>query len=60
MLLVSAVGVLKSDPLCVLSSLAGVQVNEDLQSSEVGPTLHRAALSGSDTAGESRLGLLLS
>ena len=36
-------------------SLSGVQVDEDLQSIEVGPTLDRTEVSGSDTSGESRL-----
>lgn len=36
-------------------SLSGVQVNEDLQSFEVGPTLDRTAVAGSDASGESGL-----
>lgn len=32
--------------------LPGVQANEDFQSFEVGPTLYRSALSGSNAAGE--------
>lgn len=33
--------------------LSGVQVDEDLQSSEVGPTLDGTAVTGGDTSGES-------
>lgn len=36
-----------------MSSLSGVQVDEDLQGSEVGSTLHRSALAGGHSAGES-------
>lgn len=34
-------------------SLSGVQVNEDLPSFEVGPTLNRTAVAGGDSASES-------
>ena len=34
-------------------SVSGVQVNEDLQSLEVGSTLDRSAVTGSDASGES-------
>lgn len=38
--------------------LSGVQADEDLQSSEVGPTLDGTAVTGGDTSGESGLGLV--
>lgn len=51
--------VTKSDLIVHLSvSTSGVQVDEDLQSSEVGPTLDGTAVTGGDTSGESGLGLI--